>query len=154
MKIRDNKVKFVSIDELTNKKEDIEKALKVGQGSARVRTLTINEIIEHVKNMIDKINKLVPKSYQNGTTIEYTEGAERFANSYKYTPEGTQLELTKRASYYVITINRVNCNYSAKNEYKLELNKSKKRDAIKKHLLNLALNDLEYNNNVTLNVLS
>ena len=49
MKLSSNEIKFASIDELKDKKEELEKVLKEGQGKARTRTLNAQETIEHVK---------------------------------------------------------------------------------------------------------
>ena len=84
--IKENEFKFVNVEDL--KLEDIEKALKAGQGRARVRTLDAQEIVKHLKKMIKSLDVLVPKTYQSGIKISYVEGAEKYPRAYKFIPEG------------------------------------------------------------------
>ena len=152
MKLSSNEIKFASIDELKDKKEALEKVLKEGQGKARTRTLNAQETIEHVKNMIELLNNLVPKTYQTKVELHYIEDAQTFPNAYKSVPYGTGLVLTKYTNYYVLLVWRENCNKSKYDsvDYSVNLDNCKHKDKIKKHIFTKALKEIELENNANI----
>lgn len=139
---KENEFKFVNVEDL--KLDDVEKALNVGQGRARVRTLDANEVVEHLKKMIKSLDSLVPKTYQSGVEVSYVEGAERYPKAYKFIPEGTAIKMLKRGKTYHVTIERDNCNFNHTEKYEINLFNASKNDEIKKSILKKAVEKLQH----------
>lgn len=135
--------KFKDIGDLT--KDELDKYLIKAQGKSRTRILTVQELQDHLKQMIESINYLVPKSYRTNIEVWYVEGwGESFAKAYvrKGAPLGTKVELFKKGSTYTVTLDRDYCDNSSSKDYKIAFPDNSKISEIKEHIVNLALEEL------------
>lgn len=93
--------------------EKLIQAINEAQGKAKARTVKAEEI----RYILQEISEGIPKAKLHGTVVNY-DGAERFPNAYKYTPESTHWRAENiKGKWYITNIFRSKCPNRIKNTY-------------------------------------
>lgn len=81
------------------------------QKKCSVRTISVDDIMYWIDMIEDDLN--IPKTHLKDVVAHVMDGAQKFPNSYKYVPEGTGFSIKHNGkSWYLIEVDRENCNYS------------------------------------------
>lgn len=89
---------------ITNK-EKLNEAIREAEGKATARTIDA----ERIEGILNEIGEGIAKAKLHGTKVYY-DGAEHFANSYKYRPMSTHFQAENiKGKWYVTNIFRDTC---------------------------------------------
>lgn len=113
-------MKEIILNKNENNWKKLEELLNISQERCTSRTLDIKDIkklIEKIENRLDYLG--LPKSYRDNIKVYCNPFKEEFAQAYKYTPSGTNIDLVyKNNNWRVLTAYRSNC--SGNNKKALE----------------------------------
>lgn len=132
------KQKIIKIDNSTKIIELLEK----GQGKAKERTVTIQDIQDFAK-IIEKNLNYLPKRLKKNLIIKYLK-RETFAQAYKWTPQSTSIiyKYDSRGDLGIIDISRSNCRGSDNTDFQILIHelKDEQKNEIKSIILDRFLN--------------
>ena len=90
--------------------EKLKEAIKEAEGKATARVITVPEILRSIDDLQIKLDTLMKRKDQVGTTAWIDINAQSFPSAYKYTPESTCFSAKKTSSgWFMIGIKRATC---------------------------------------------
>jgi hypothetical protein len=114
-----------------NNKSRIEKVLQDVERRSKTRKIeTYDYLVSKVSTVSRKIG--ITKKAMEGTTFIYYEGAEDFPNAYKFSPQGTKIEVRygKSGAVYLVDISRDDVDH--KKNFYVRLSESAKKAVLEK----------------------
>lgn len=105
-------------------RDKLQAALNDAQGNSRERTITVDDIINSIKDVEEELK--IPKKYMVGIKVVSDQRCQNFPNAYKYTPYSTQYGMERTASGWFLTWVERKPTKRAGNYYNLELTEATK----------------------------
>jgi len=105
-------------------RDKLQAALNDAQGNSRERTITVDDIINSIKDVEEELK--IPKKYMVGIKVVSDQRCQNFPNAYKYTPYSTQYGMERTAIGWFLTWVERKPTKRAGNYYNLELTEAAK----------------------------
>ena len=84
-------------------KDRIEQAIEQAQVNARVRTITLNDVLRAVADIEKKLQDVPKVAWEGVRVVVDVHGGERYPNAYRGTPESTQFEVAYTSGTWKLT---------------------------------------------------
>ncbi|WP_058990014.1 hypothetical protein [Anaerococcus rubeinfantis] len=104
-------MKEIILNKNENNWKKLEELLNINQERCRTRTLNLEDIKKLIEKIEKRLNDLgLPKCYRNNLKVHCNPFREEFAQAYKYTPSGTNIDLVyKNNNWRVLNAYRADC---------------------------------------------
>lgn len=105
-------MKQIILNKNENNWKKLEELLNISQEHCTARILEVEDIKKLIEKIENKLNDLgLQKTYRNDLKVYCNPFKEEFAQNYKYTPNGTNIDfIYKNNNWRVLNAYRSNCN--------------------------------------------